>query len=60
MYIFPEKKIPLRRKWQQKSLADCSPWSHRELNTTERLITYTQQFLTVLMNTNFCGELGNQ
>ena len=43
------EKIPWRREWQptlvfllgefhgQKSLAGCSPWGHRESDTTERL-----------------------
>ena len=42
-------KIPWRRKWQptplflpgkshgQRILAGCSPWGHKELDTTERL-----------------------
>ena len=42
-------KIPWRRKWHptplflpgkshgQRSLAGCSPWGHKELDTTERL-----------------------
>ena len=47
------KKIPWRRKWQptavflpgechgQKSLAGYSPWSHKELATTEHTHTHT-------------------
>ena len=47
------RKIPGRRKWQstpvflpgkshgQRSLAECSPWGHKELDTTERLSTHT-------------------
>ena len=43
------RKIPWRRKWQptpvllpgkshgQRSLVDCSPWDHKESDTTERL-----------------------
>ena len=43
------RKIPWRRKWQftpvllpgkshgQRSLVGCSPWGHKELDTTERL-----------------------
>ena len=43
------EKIPWRKKWQptpvflpgkshgQRSLAGCSPWSHKELGTTEQL-----------------------
>ena len=39
-------KIPWRRKWQptlvreshgQRSLVDCSPWGHKESDTTEPL-----------------------
>ena len=61
-------KIPWRRKWQptlvflpgeshgQKSLAGYSPWSHKELATTERARarahththTHTQCFLFIL------------
>ena len=45
------RKIPWRRKWQptpaflpgkshgQRSLVDCSPWGHKELDTTEQLST---------------------
>ena len=45
----PRDKIPWRRKWQptpvflpeksheQRSLADCSPWGSKELDSTERL-----------------------
>ena len=44
------RKIPWRTKWQptpvflprefhaQRSLVDCSPWGHKELNVTEGLI----------------------
>ena len=47
-------KIPWRQAWEhtpvflpgefrgQRSLADPSPWAHKELDTTERL-TYTHQ-----------------
>ena len=45
-------KIPWRRKWQstlpflsgesygQRSLADCSPWGHKELDMTGQLSTH--------------------
>ena len=60
------QKIPWRRKWQLtpvflpgisngwRSLAGYSPWSCKELDTTERLTLYTFFFL----NTN-CITTGN-
>ena len=48
------RKIPWRRAWQptpvflpgeshgQRSLAGCSPWGHKESDTTEQLSTHTQ------------------
>ena len=48
------RKIPWRRKWQptsvflpgeshvQRSLVSCSPWGHKELNTTEHACTHHQ------------------
>ena len=48
------RKIPWRRTWQptpvflpgeshgQRSLAGCSPWGHKESDTTEQLSTHTQ------------------
>ena len=47
-------KIPWRRAWQptpvflpgeshgQRSLVGCSPWGHKESDTTEQLSTHTQ------------------
>ena len=47
------RKIPWSRKWQptpiflsekfygQRSLVGCSPWGHKELDTTEPLNTHT-------------------
>ena len=47
------RNIPWSRNWQpmpeflpgkshgQRNLAGCSPWGHKELNTTEQLSTHT-------------------
>ena len=49
VYSFAVEKIPWRRKWQptpvflprkshgERSLADYSPWGHKESDTTKRL-----------------------
>ena len=57
------RKIPWRREWLptpvflsgefhgERSLADCSPWSHTELDTTERLThthTHTHTQLVIM------------
>ena len=53
-------KISWRRKWQptpvflpgefygQRSLADCSPWGHKELDTTEQLSTHVHTHIQPL------------
>ena len=52
------RKFPWRREWQptpvefhgQKSLVWYSPWSHKELDTTEQLTLWTSQEVLVVKN----------
>ena len=60
------EKIPWRKKWQptpvflpgkshgQRSLAGCSPWSHKELDTTDRVTNKPQ-----IPVTRSCVEVGS-
>ena len=64
-------KIPWRRKWQptpvfvpgkshgQRNLAGYSLWGHKELDTTERLNTYTRNkviFQHLILSAGWRGE----
>ena len=61
------RKIPWRRKWQptpvlwlgripQRSLADCSPWGHKELDTTYELNSKHKEYLDLISASSICTQ----